>query len=295
MNTDPTGLQDGWDCDDDSCDVWLSWDWSDEGWYGWDGLDWGWGADPSYLTPNLTGNGGAWWFTQNNVAAANFIASLATTSTYTIPTGSIVNAEPQIVIIHGGTVCIKYCEGESNAGETAEQKSQRYLTNFMMTIGSVAGMFDGGMFEPEVVTPFMHPDIIKTEAKFTPMTESLTNDDIVGFHDFRQSPPTPLGKYSWAKRAGLSAKEEAKYTAAQGDSWYHDFITGEIRTSDHWGQFKGSTYTLDLTDEQMIQMGGYKVPASWGEPNLWLFKKPISGYVLYKDMIIKSIKAPLWP
>jgi RHS repeat-associated protein len=305
VNSDPTGLQDGWDCDDDSCDVWLSWDWSDGGFYGWDGLDWGWSGDPSYLTPNLTGNsGGTWWVNQNNLSAAAFVASLATPSTYTFPTGEI---KPVVYVgleaaanLGVQDMCLKNCGSISNAGETAEQRSNRYLTIFMQAIGQVAGSFHGGLFEVqgaevfslEVETPFVHPDIIKTEAKFALIEKPLPPTEVEGFQQFKRSDPTPLGRYTWAKKAGLSPEQEAKYMAAEGDSWYHDFRIGEVRTSDHWGELGTSTYTLGLTDEQMIAMGGYKVPS---EPNLWLFKKPVSGYVYYKDMIVKATGKPLWP
>jgi hypothetical protein len=129
----------------------------DSGWYGWNGWDWGWG-DPSLLTPNLTGGNGGWWIAASvqSPTSSTYIGTL-TSSTGGGYVGSIENDEPVMGHdIHSLGICFAHCGEVSNAGETYEMRSQRYLTNFMQTIVSVASMFNGAQFEAaiEIKTPF---------------------------------------------------------------------------------------------------------------------------------------------
>jgi|ERR1035437_1360450 RHS repeat-associated protein len=164
VNSDPTGLQDGWDCSDDSCDVWLSWGWGDDGGYGgywdWGWGGWGWSSDPSMLSPDVLGSSG-WWSSTNGTSSyfTSYIAEHPY-STATVATGSI---EATVYVNYraegrfpGGQVCVSGCSNPTNAGETAEMRSQRYMTNFSEAALAVASMFNGGQFESaiEINGPF---------------------------------------------------------------------------------------------------------------------------------------------
>ena len=66
-----------------------------------------------------------------------------------------------------------------------------------------------------------------------------------------------------------------------GISYYQESIDrlGFWRKSDHWGNLgPGSGYSLNVN---FADIGGRLVP---GESNLWLFDRPVTGFVKYSDI-----------
>jgi hypothetical protein len=64
--------------------------------------------------------------------------------------------------------------------------------------------------------------------------------------------------------------------------------SGYWRTSDHWGDLGKSGYALgwgDGTNVNFSMIGGKLVP---GEQNLWLFNRPITGFVRYSNDTLKT-------
>jgi hypothetical protein len=79
-------------------------------------------------------------------------------------------------------------------------------------------------------------------------------------------PGSPLLDPNIAPLGGFSVYQEALGGA------------GEFRTSDHWVIGKSSSMTLNLTYEQMLNMGGQ--PFENG--TFWVFKEPVTGFFPYR-------------